>query len=762
MSKKFFIKEKSKKLKKLEKVSEELKSEFVGINDAIDKIFQSIKPWYIAPELLTKPVVVSLWGMTGTGKTSVIKRIIEKLDYLSRSSIIDCGKFSSDSRFNDDSIDDILSKGIRDGNSYSSGVSQLKEMTSNMLIALDEFQLIRTIDENGAEIDRPDFRQVWELLDTGIVECSTRSSWEIQNLYNRLADLKEVAANIKGEYKLSSNEGFLDLIITKNQRDDLIKATDGTIYWLNNIDSTDDPELDAILSESTNSISISSVKGKKKKKGKDPNIFTVPVLDTTSISIIKNKLKNIYSPEEASEIIKDLRESTSLTDVCDKLEKIRDKITKPEVVNCSKSLIFVIGNLDEAFFKYAGGENNPDLDADSVFELTNKVTITDIKDALAYRFRPEQIARLGNNMIKYPTLNENSFRKIIDNEIERLQKQTKDSFNIKFEVADQIKQLIYSEGVFPIQGVRPVLSTIEGLLNPLISESIINLNVNSKGVLKFKVKDDCNNFKQEEITVEAIYTVDSSVKTMEKTISLALGTRRDVNKRKTIPILSVHEAGHAIVFSYLTGKLPSNIVSLSVNGGGFCSVYDESREDVPNRKDILNDVKISMAGYLAEFLIFKDSELVLCGSSSDINNAYSVLSSHVYKGGFIGTSDIENPANNTSFIPFSNTNAETDFFGVPCGSDDAWIRDSIIPRLWRELEEKTKNILANNKKLLSKLAIYLSKNGSMNGSKMKEIIEEVYGDSEDPNVLSISTLKQAEKQNSYEYYIDILKSNLTD
>jgi cell division protease FtsH len=760
MSKKFFIKEKSKKLKKLEKVSEELKSEFIGIDDAIDKIFQSIKPWYVAPELLTKPVVVSLWGMTGTGKTSVIKRIIEKLDYTSRSSIIDCGKFSSDSKFNDDSIDDILSKGICDGNSYSSGVSQLKEMTSNMLIALDEFQLIRTIDENGAEIDRPDFRQVWELLDTGVVECCTKNGWEFQNFYNRLADLKEVASKIKGEYKLSCSEGFLDLIITKNQRDDLIKATDGTIYWLNNIDSTDDPELDAILSETTNSISISSAKGNKKKKGKDANIFTVPVLDITSISIIKNKLKNSYPEEEASEILKDFRESTSLTEVCDKLEKIRDKIAKPEVVNCSKSLIFVIGNLDEAFFKYAG-ENNPDLDADSVFELTNKVTVTDIKDALTYRFRPEQIARLGNNMIKYPTLNENSFRKIIDKEIERLQKQAKDSFNIKFEVADQIKQLIYSEGVFPIQGVRPVLSTSEGLLNPLISESIINLNVNSKGVLKFKVKDDCDNFRQEEITIEAVYTVDSSVKTMEKTISLALGTKRDVNKRKTIPILSVHEAGHAIVFSYLTGKLPSNIVSLSVNGGGFCSVYDESREDVPNRKDILNDVKISMAGYLAEFLIFKDSELVLCGSSSDINSAYYILRSHVYKGGFIGISDIENPVNSTSFIPFSNTNVENDFFGIPSGIDDTVAR-TYISGLWNKLEDETRNILANNKKLLSKLAIYLSKNGSMNGSKMKEIIEEVYGDSEDPNVLSISTLKQAEKQNSYEHYIDILKSNLTD
>ena len=46
-----------------------------------------------------------------------------------------------------------------------------------------------------------------------------------------------------------------------------------------------------------------------------------------------------------------------------------------------------------------------------------KVSISDIKEALKQRFRAEQIARLGNNLIKYPTLKKEHFIKIIKKRI---------------------------------------------------------------------------------------------------------------------------------------------------------------------------------------------------------------------------------------------------------------------------------------------------------------------------------------------------------
>jgi cell division protease FtsH len=68
------------KIETLEKVKSTLKSEFIGLDEIIDKIITAITPWYVTPEVIQRPIVVSLWGMTGTGKTSVISRLIELLD----------------------------------------------------------------------------------------------------------------------------------------------------------------------------------------------------------------------------------------------------------------------------------------------------------------------------------------------------------------------------------------------------------------------------------------------------------------------------------------------------------------------------------------------------------------------------------------------------------------------------------------------------------------------------------------------------------
>lgn len=53
---------------KLDEAVAILKSEFVGLDDIIDNIKKSIIPWYITPEIIERPVVISLWGLTGTGK----------------------------------------------------------------------------------------------------------------------------------------------------------------------------------------------------------------------------------------------------------------------------------------------------------------------------------------------------------------------------------------------------------------------------------------------------------------------------------------------------------------------------------------------------------------------------------------------------------------------------------------------------------------------------------------------------------------------
>jgi cell division protease FtsH len=56
-----------------------LKREFFGINEIIDEICKIIEPWEKMPECYTRPLLANLWGMTGTGKTTLVRRIAEIL-----------------------------------------------------------------------------------------------------------------------------------------------------------------------------------------------------------------------------------------------------------------------------------------------------------------------------------------------------------------------------------------------------------------------------------------------------------------------------------------------------------------------------------------------------------------------------------------------------------------------------------------------------------------------------------------------------------
>ena len=80
------------RVKLLKSVLIQLKTEFVGLDSIIDQFGTSIHAWYVTPEIITRPTIVSVWGMTGTGKTSVVKRLIELLNLNEYLLSFDCGE----------------------------------------------------------------------------------------------------------------------------------------------------------------------------------------------------------------------------------------------------------------------------------------------------------------------------------------------------------------------------------------------------------------------------------------------------------------------------------------------------------------------------------------------------------------------------------------------------------------------------------------------------------------------------------------------
>src|SRR5690606_27195756 len=129
--------------------------------------------------------------------------------------------------------------------------------------------------------------------------------------------------------------------------------------------------------------------------------------------------------------------------------------------------------------------------SDLFYESSLKITIPQIKNALANRFRKEQISRLGNIHIIYPSLNKEAYRTIISRELQKIVKKTSAHLDLKIEFESSVIDLIYKEGVFPTQGVRPLLTTINYVIKTNLSLFFTEILIQDIRVSKltFFVKD---------------------------------------------------------------------------------------------------------------------------------------------------------------------------------------------------------------------------------------------------------------------------------
>ena len=139
------------KVEKLEEVKEILKTEFMGIDYIIDDIVDNVRSWYTMSSIQDRPSVINLWGLTGVGKTSLILRLMELLNFSDQTYRLDLGE--------------------KEGNmSFRNTISDLCENKEDdpIVILLDEFQHARTLrGPLREEISNDKSRMVWELIDSG-------------------------------------------------------------------------------------------------------------------------------------------------------------------------------------------------------------------------------------------------------------------------------------------------------------------------------------------------------------------------------------------------------------------------------------------------------------------------------------------------------------------------------------------------------------------------------------------------------------------
>lgn len=690
--------------KKLDEAVKVLKTEFVGLDEIIESIKKSITPWYVTPEIIERPVVISLWGLTGTGKTSVVRRLTTLLGLTGKTVFFDCGLEANES--SSSSIAEKIEE-VFDCDDDPDSISSGYEKFGSAVFVFDEFQYARTIDEHGDELIKSPLRPIWTIMDSGKVNVS-EYRYDISRFSNFVDDLVSLAKmypDIHVESGRVLDPGEVKLVLENI----------GLFYYGRDVSS---------LIEGVQHIELFP---KEEENEEEDILRPLSLIDGDYLRTLIKRL-NSYKQRLGFETLSELNNVNTIIEFCRILEDAKKVITRPKELDCSKSLVFVLGNLDEAF----GVESDidPDMDADVFYDKTSKVSISDIKEALKKRFRAEQIARLGNNLIKYPSLGKKHFTEIIAKELLRVSEKFYESEKIRVGFMQGVLDLMYSEGVFPVQGVRPVYTTIGTLLTPLLSNIAIERTAEDKNVaIDLNNYSDLNEKMFKIDKTELLITFLESGRKIVEEIPLQLGELRNPERRLTRYINSVHEAGHAIVALYETGIYPINIVSVSTGDGGFCNTYNPKKEgEIDSRGDVDSEVRICLAGYEAEKLVYGDyPEKCLMGSGSDISEAWNYFSDMAYKCGYFAP------------IAYSNYMAEQSSDGIPGGlsDNDSYVTHPYKPEVYgelqrmivtrfKELRRDTVIILQDEKKLLKEVSLYLGKNGSMGSKEFKEFVKK-YG-----------------------------------
>lgn len=502
------------KNQQLQAIAAQLKTELFGIDAIIDRVIDSVRPWALMPELVTRPVIVCLWGLTGTGKTQLVRRLAQLLGFYDRFVEVQMDGFSNGASWRGaQSISGMLAQsGLREGEPG--------------ILALDEFQRFRTIDGKRNEVRVERYQDVWALLSDGRLPPALSLLGDIESAIAEAAfDAERAdAEDAMRRFKLSSWEA---------------KEVRRTL------------KLDA------------------------------PLLDIMA-----------WTPEQ----------------IQDRLRAFREDGQQQWDTDYSRLLVFVCGNLDEMYESLATSVDDCDSDADTFHALTGKLSVIDVKQALNKRFKPEQVARLGNEHVVYPSLSRRAYEQLIEQGCARYARETAARCGLYFELAASVREQIYANAVFPAQGTRPLFSSLHAILGAGLAKAALwaleRGAAAGDGVAL--TADGCSLVAHWQGQAQRIAA------------PFEISRLRQRNNADFRALLAVHEAGHGLVHALLFGRAPAEIkIHVASFEGGY-NAY--SSRKVWSRRNLLDSICTSQAGRAAELLVF-GPDMSSSGAESDLRKA---------------------------------------------------------------------------------------------------------------------------------------------
>lgn len=633
----------------------QLKTEFIGIDDVIDHMADAMSSWLFFPEMQDRPVVINLWGLTGIGKTSLVKRFVELIGYVSRYFRFDLGENTKEYYDIQDSFKEIYEN--CDGKPF--------------IIGMDEFQLARTINENKEEVERPNIRTIWDLLDNGkfdYVYFHRNLGW-----FGKFIKLLGVALEKGVEVEngvITANLELYKQIVNFHEEEEAYEDED----------EDDEEDLPKIAQK------------------------RVYFIQDSQLNIIFNILDRMFISKD------DLRKKFNQLDGMDTLEFLMNlykTALRPKIIDCTKSLIFVMGNLDEV---YSMTRNfNPDMSANEFHRQSKKITITQVKEALLTRFRSEQIARLGNNHIIYPTFDEKAFQGIIRLELQKIRNKVFEAYQLEMKFDSRIEQLIYDEGVYPTQGTRPLFTTIHQIVNSRLGKILNEIYLNGFLVdsLLLTVNDSQSQTGNAALQIDFIKDGELIHQLVDQQ-PLILGKLRKEKKNDEQAIVAVHESGHAILSSILMRTMPESVFSVTADSNSTGFVFARPKWNYISKKEVINRLAVLLGGIVAERVIFGEDNVTI-GSGSDLKQATHLATQVIYACGMGDTLAAFGNQFLDSAVPFIFDHKDD---GINSEAKELLVKAE-------ELAEKT---LEKQKNLLIQMADYLSDNRTINKDKIEEFI----------------------------------------
>lgn len=520
----------------LQTIAAQLKTELFGIDALIDRVIDSVRAWYVLPGLVSRPVVVCLWGLTGTGKTQLVRRLAQLLGFYDRFVEVQMDGFSNGASWRGaQNISGMLAQsGVREGEPG--------------ILVLDEFQRFRTIDAKRNDVRVERYQDVWALLSDG-----------------RLPP----ALSLLGDIESTLAEAAFDA-----ERAD---------------------EDDARLRFKLSSYEARALRQSLK--------LDLPLLEIMA-----------WTPEQIQARLRDFRDSGA----------------QQWDTDYSRLLVFICGNLDEMYEDLATSVDDCDSDADTFHAVTAKLSVIDVKQALNRRFKPEQVARLGNEHVIYPSLPRRAYEQLIAQGCARYAAETGARCGLHFELDASVHEQIYANAVFPAQGTRPLFSSLHAILGAGLAKAA--LWALERGALP----GDRVGLTADGPSLVAHWRGQSH----SIAAPFEISRLRQRNNADFRALLAVHEAGHGLIHALLFGRAPTEIkIHVASFEGGY---HAYTSRKVWSRQNLLDNICTSLAGRAAELMVF-GADISSSGAESDLRKATESAARmlrHLGHGDRIGRCDV--------------------------------------------------------------------------------------------------------------------------